>query len=64
MHKNIRCLCTPSTCIQFKADVANFELDKVNPGYRSLKLFADGSIETEVRRVDGTLEVGYRSNGY
>ena len=65
MHKNIRCLCTPSTCIQFKAGVTNFELDKVNPGYRSLKLFADGSIETGVRRVGGyALEADYASKGY
>ena len=65
MHRNIRCLCTPSTCIQFKADVTNFELDKVNPAYRSLKLFADGAIETEVRRVgDYTLETDYGSRSY
>lgn len=65
MHGKVRCLCTPSTCIQFKADVSGFELDKVNPGYRSLKLYADGSIETEVRRVGGyTLEADYNSKGY
>ena len=65
MHKNIRCLCTPSTCIQFKAGASKFELDKVNPGYRSLKLFEDGSIETEVRRVGGyALEADYNSKGY
>jgi Icc protein len=45
--------------------VTNFELDKVNPGYRSLKLFADGSIETGVRRVGGyALEADYASKGY
>jgi Icc protein len=65
MHGNVRCLCSPSTCIQFKADVSGFELDKVNPGYRSLQLLADGSIETEVRRVGGyTLEADYNSTGY
>ena len=64
-HEEIRCLCTPSTCIQFKPNVTSFSLDRVNPGYRSLKLFADGSIESEVRRVSGkTFEVDYNSSGY
>ena len=64
-HERIRCLCTPSTCIQFKPKVINFSLDMVNPGYRSLQLFADGSIKSEVRRVSGeTFEADYNSLGY
>ena len=64
-HEGIRCLCTPSTCIQFKPKVTNFSLDMVNPGYRSLQLFADGSIKSEVRRVSGeTFEADYNSPGY
>lgn len=64
-HEGIRCLCTPSTCIQFKPNVTSFSLDRVNPGYRSLQLFADGSIETVVRRVSGeTFEADYNSPGY
>ncbi|MDA0280230.1 MAG: 3',5'-cyclic-AMP phosphodiesterase [Proteobacteria bacterium] len=64
-HEGIRCLCTPSTCIQFKPKVTSFCLDRVNPGYRSLRLFADGSIESEVRRVSGeTFEADYNSPGY
>ncbi len=64
-HEGVRCLCTPSTCIQFKPEVTSFSLDRVNPGYRSLRLFADGSIETEVRRVSGeTFEADYNSPGY
>ena len=64
-HEGIRCLCTPSTCIQFKPKVTNFSLDRMNPGYRSLKLFADGSIESKVRRVSGeSFEVDYNSSGY
>lgn len=64
-HEGIRCLCTPSTCIQFKPKVTSFSLDRVNPGYRSLQLFADGSIETVVRRVSGeTFEADYNSPGY
>ncbi|MEX0964674.1 MAG: 3',5'-cyclic-AMP phosphodiesterase [Pseudohongiellaceae bacterium] len=64
-HRGIRCLCTPSTCIQFKPKVTSFSLDRVNPGYRSLRLFADGNIESEVRRVSGeTFEADYSSPGY
>ncbi|MEQ9021850.1 MAG: phosphodiesterase, partial [Pseudomonadales bacterium] len=53
VHNGIRCLCTPSTCIQFKPDVVNFALDDINPGYRSMVLNADGSIDTQVHRVTG-----------
>ena len=64
-HEGVRCLCTPSTCIQFKPDVTSFSLDRVNPGYRSLQLFDDGRVETEVRRVSGeTFEADYNSPGY
>tara|TARA_R110002073_G_scaffold182485_3_gene340760 strand:- start:147 stop:974 length:828 start_codon:yes stop_codon:yes gene_type:complete len=64
-HEGVRCLCTPSTCIQFKPKVTSFCLDRVNPGYRSLRLFADGNIETEVNRVSGeTFEADYNSPGY
>ena len=64
-HEGIRCLCTPSTCIQFKPNVTNFALDKVNPGYRSIKLHEDGSIDTEVIRVTGyTFEADFSSGGY
>lgn len=64
-HEGVRCLCTPSTCIQFKPKVTSFSLDRVNPGYRSIQLFTDGSIESEVRRVSGeTFEADYNSPGY
>jgi Icc protein len=61
-HEGIR---TPSICIQFKSEVTSFSLDMVNPGYRSLQLFADGSIKSEVRRVSGeTFEADYNSPDY
>lgn len=65
IHQGIRCLCSPSTCIQLEPNVTDFSLDKVNPGYRSLKLLADGQIETAVMRVPGDLfEADYHSAGY
>jgi len=48
----VRLLSTPSTCIQFKPGVDDFELDFLAPGYRWFRLNADGSFETGVRRLD------------
>ena len=47
----IRMLTTPSTCVQFAPRSEDFALDDLPPGYRSLRLFADGSVQTEVVRV-------------
>jgi len=64
-HNGVRCLCTPSTCIQFKPAVTNFELDDISPGYRNLKLFDDGTIQTEVFRVtEKYFEIDLESDGY
>ena len=43
---------TPSTCIQFKANSDDFALDELYPGYRMIELKDDGSIETQVKRVE------------
>ena len=65
MHNGIRCFCTPSTCIQFKQNIEGFALDRMNPGYRTLQLYNDGRIESEVIRVtDIEFEVDYSSAGY
>ena len=64
-YEGIRCLCSPSTCIQFRPNVTNFALDKINPGYRTIQLHKDGSIDTEVVRVSGyTCEADFSSSGY
>ena len=47
----IRMLTTPSTCVQFAPESEDFALDDRPPGYRSLRLYADGSVQTEVVRV-------------
>ncbi|KZY89655.1 hypothetical protein A3742_24910 [Oleiphilus sp. HI0071] len=60
-----RMLATPSTCIQFKPKSDNFGLDEVAPGYRWLKLYEDGSIETNVQRANSfEYELDLKSNGY
>ncbi len=64
-QSGIRFFCTPSTCIQFKPEVIDFALDSANPGYRRLKLYSDGAIESEVVRIDGTeFRPDFESAGY
>jgi Icc protein len=47
----VRLLSTPSTCIQFKPNTIDFELDFIAPGYRWFELYADGRFETSVHRL-------------
>lgn len=65
MHKELRLLCTPSTCIQFAPNSEGFAVDEVAPGYRWLELHPDGRIDTGVRRVEGVdFEFDRQSTGY
>jgi len=54
----IRLLATPSTCIQFARHSDDFRLDELSPGLRVLDLHPDGSLHTEVLRVEG-VELGF-----
>lgn len=49
-----RLLATPSTCIQFKPICTNFTIDTLSPGWRYLDLHPDGTLTTELHRLDGT----------
>lgn len=61
----LRLLATPSTCVQFAPGSEDFRLDSLSPGYRWLRLFPDGRLETGVSRVDDeTFEVDLDSTGY
>jgi 3',5'-cyclic-AMP phosphodiesterase len=61
----IRLLATPSTCVQFKPHSEDFQADSESPGYRLLRLHADGQIDTEVRRIDHMeFTVDYSVKGY
>lgn len=65
IHNGLRLLTAPSTCFQFKPQSKEFALDHQPPGYRWLKLFADGSIETEVYRLNAIPEgMEKSSTGY
>ncbi len=50
---DLRLLAVPSTSIQFLPNSKGFVLDSRQPGYRLLRLYPDGSIETQVKRLTG-----------
>ncbi|WP_375751404.1 3',5'-cyclic-AMP phosphodiesterase [Vibrio sp. HN007] len=53
-HFGVRVMATPSTCVQFKPDSQDFALDAKEPGWRTLELKSDGTIETRVHRLKGS----------
>ena len=65
MRGDIRLMASPSTGFQFAARRDDFKLDEVNPGYRWLELNSDGSIESEIERLEGvTLKPDMSLTGY
>jgi Icc protein len=51
-RKGVRLMAVPSTCAQFLPASDNFAVDTAAPGYRRMILHANGSIDSEVVRVD------------
>ena len=47
-RNGVQLLGSPSTCVQFMPEAAEFSLDNKPPGYRWLSLHSDGEIETGV----------------
>lgn len=65
MRDGVRLLASPSTCVQFTPGSEEFQVDSEAPGYRWLRLHADGRLETGVSRVTGIdFEVDYSVKGY
>jgi len=61
----LRLLASPSTCVQFAPGSEEFQVGSEAPGYRWLRLHADGRLETGVSRVTGIhFEVDYSVKGY
>ncbi|QLE56412.1 3',5'-cyclic-AMP phosphodiesterase [Nostoc sp. TCL26-01] len=48
---NVDYLGTPSTCFQFQSESPAFAINQEYPGFRLLKLYANGTWETEIERV-------------
>lgn len=64
-RNGVRLLATPSTCIQFAPRSDDFALDHLLPGYRWLRLHADGRIETGVSRLRQLdYEIDFSQDGY
>jgi len=53
LRGDVRYLCTPSTCMQFKPRDPGFVIDDRPPGYRVIDLHDDGGIATEVVWLEG-----------
>ncbi len=65
MVDGVRVIATPSTCVQFKPDSDDFALDLLSPGWREISLFDNGSIETEVKRLEnGQFLPDFYAGGY
>jgi Icc protein len=64
-RNGVRLLASPSTCVQFAPGSEEFQVDSTAPGYRWLRLYDDGRLDTGVSRVTGiTFEVDYSVKGY
>lgn len=51
-RRGVHYLGSPSTCVQFKPGAKEFAIDPVQPGFRLLTLFPDGSFQTKIVRLD------------
>ncbi|TVP52937.1 MAG: 3',5'-cyclic-AMP phosphodiesterase [Halomonadaceae bacterium] len=65
VHRGLRLMATPSTCVQFRPGSEQFSLDDRPPGYRWLRLYPDGHIDTAVERIaPGNFGLDLKSGGY
>jgi Icc protein len=64
-HRNIPLLASPSTCIQFLPNSAEFAIDEIPPGYRWFDLYSDGRFTSGVERlaaIPGAID--WNADGY
>lgn len=50
-RNGVRLMASPSTCVQFTPGQDSFQVDEEPPGFRLLALLPDGTIRTEVLRI-------------
>jgi Icc protein len=56
---------TPSTCFQFAPNSVGFAMDRTPPGYRTIDLYDDGEVVSNVHRLDTPLyELELEMAGY
>lgn len=64
-RNHVHVLTSPSTCVQFAPDSADFRVDTESPGYRWFDLYDDGNFDTRVERVTAIdFEVDLTASGY
>lgn len=64
-RKGVRHLGAPSTCLQFKPKLKTMELDRIAPGFRWIRLYSNGKIQTAVVRVKNyQLKPDFKATGY
>jgi 3',5'-cyclic-AMP phosphodiesterase len=64
-RSGVRVLTSPSTCVQFAPNSADFRVDSEPPGYRWFDLHDDGRMETGVERVaELDFDVDLTATGY
>ncbi len=62
-RNDVHLLAAPSTCVQFLPESEIFSVDLIPPGYRWLELHPDGTLRTEVERlqqIPGTIDLTAR----
>jgi len=65
LHNKVRLMASPSTCVQFAPGVDSFQVDEEPPGFRMLALLPNGTIRSEVVRIDDMPRgLEYASPGY
>ncbi len=65
LRNNVRLMASPSTCVQFAPGVDTFQVDEEPPGFRMLALLPNGSIRSEVIRINDIPHgLEYASPGY
>jgi 3',5'-cyclic-AMP phosphodiesterase len=63
-RQGVAYLSTPSTCVQFAPHQETFAIDETQPGFRLLRLYRDGTFETEVQRVEMQEQPDLSAHGY
>jgi Icc protein len=52
----VRVMGTPATCFQFTPESPIFSVDTTAPGYRLIRLYADGRLESDIIRLPGQIK--------
>lgn len=63
-RRGVRYMASPSSSVQFKPKCQQFTLDEIQPGFRLLWLYQDGTYKTQVKRVEFSYNLDLTAKGY